>query len=91
LLILVYYEGIGLDREGQRRSKHRGRQHQSVIGRSSVTRDNAGKELSLAHDLKAATSDAIKKTASLFGIGLELYGGASVQPEPTVPIRGGGT
>jgi hypothetical protein len=47
-----------------------------AFGGSSVTRDNSGKEVSLADDLKAATSDAIKKTASLFGIGLELYGGA---------------
>ena len=47
-----------------------------AFGGSSVTRDNSGKEVALADDLKAATSDAIKKTASLFGIGLELYGGA---------------
>jgi hypothetical protein len=47
-----------------------------AFGGSSVTRDNSGKEVSLADDLKAATSDAIKKAASLFGIGLELYGGA---------------
>src|ERR1019366_4073288 len=61
-----------------------------AFGGSSVTRDNSGKEVSLADDLKSATSDAIKKTASLFGIGLELYGGASVQPEPTTHSRGGG-
>jgi Rad52/22 family double-strand break repair protein len=46
-----------------------------AFGGSSVTRDNSGKEVSLADDLKAGTSDAIKKTASLFGIGLEMYGG----------------
>jgi hypothetical protein len=45
-----------------------------AFGGSTVTRDNSGKEVSLADDLKAASSDAIKKTASLFGIGLELYG-----------------
>jgi hypothetical protein len=45
-----------------------------AFGGSAVTRDNSGKEVSLADDLKAASSDAIKKTASLFGIGLELYG-----------------
>ena len=32
--------------------------------------------MSIADDLKAATSDAIKKTASLFGCGLEMYGAA---------------
>ncbi len=53
-----------------------------AFGGSSVTRDNTGKEVSLADDLKAATSDAIKKTASLFGIGLELYGAAPASPAP---------
>jgi len=55
-----------------------------AFGGSTVTRDNSGKELSLADDLKAATSDAVKKTATLFGIGLELYGGAPArQPQRT--------
>src|SRR5580693_8457626 len=58
-----------------------------AFGGSSVTRDNSGKEVSLADDLKAATSDAIKKTASLFGIGLELYGGATAGPAPTSEER----
>ena len=53
-----------------------------AFGGSSVTRDNSGKEVSLADDLKAATSDAIKKTASLFGIGLELYGASPQAPVP---------
>ncbi len=53
-----------------------------AFGGSSVTRDNSGKEVSLADDLKAATSDAIKKTASLFGIGLELYCGAAAGQAP---------
>jgi hypothetical protein len=53
-----------------------------AFGGSSVTRENSGKEVSLADDLKAATSDAIKKTASLFGIGLELYGGATAAQAP---------
>jgi hypothetical protein len=47
-----------------------------AFGGSSVTRDSSGKEMSIADDLKAATSDAIKKTASLFGCGLEMYGAA---------------
>ena len=38
------------------------------------TGTNAGKAISLADDLKSAASDALKKCASLFGIGLDLYG-----------------
>ncbi len=53
-----------------------------AFGGSSVTRDNAGNDVSLADDLKSATSDAIKKTASLFGIGLELYRGAPAGQAP---------
>ena len=54
-----------------------------AFGGSSVTRDSSGKEMSIADDLKAATSDAIKKTASLFGCGLEMYGAApSASPRP---------
>ncbi len=48
-----------------------------AFGGSSVTRDNSGKEVSLADDLKSASSDCTKKCASLFGIALELYGGAT--------------
>ena len=48
-----------------------------AFGGSSVTRDNAGKEVSLADDLKAAASDCTKKCASLFGIGLEMYGASA--------------
>jgi hypothetical protein len=54
-----------------------------AFGGSSVTRDSSGKEMSIADDLKAATSDAIKKTASLFGCGLEMYGASpSASPRP---------
>ena len=45
------------------------------FGGSSVTKDNSGREVSIADDLKAAASDALKKAASLLGVGLELYGG----------------
>ena len=45
-----------------------------AFGGSSVTRDKDGRE-ALADTLKASASDALKKAASLFGIGLELYGG----------------
>jgi hypothetical protein len=35
--------------------------------------------VSLADDLKAAGSDALKKAASLLGVGLEMYGGQPVE------------
>ena len=38
-----------------------------------ATGENAGKPVSIGDDLKAAASDALKKCATLFGIGLELY------------------
>jgi hypothetical protein len=53
-----------------------------AFGGSTVTRDNSGKEVSLADDLKSASSDCTKKCASLFGIGLELYGGAPAGQAP---------
>jgi hypothetical protein len=45
-----------------------------AFGGSTVTKDGSGKELSLADDLKSASSDCLKKCASLLGVGLELYG-----------------
>jgi hypothetical protein len=47
------------------------------FGGSSITRDPEGRVVSIADDLKAAASDAIKKCASLLGVALEMYGGAS--------------
>ena len=44
-----------------------------AFGGSRITRDR-GKPISIADDLKAAGSDALKKAASLLGVGLELYG-----------------
>jgi len=44
------------------------------FGSSKITRvRETGEMVSLADDLKAAATDAIKKAASLFGIGLHLY------------------
>lgn len=54
-----------------------------AFGGSSITRDRDGRPLSIADDLKSAASDAIKKSASLLGVGLELYGGAAVELPPT--------
>ncbi len=52
-----------------------------AFGGSSVTRDRDGRPISIADDLKAAGSDALKKAASLLGVGLELYGGGGAVPE----------
>jgi len=65
----------------------------TAFGGTSITRDRNGKEVSIADDLKAAASDALKKAASLLGVALELYGGNPVAIEqrieagrvPTVP------
>ena len=51
-----------------------------AFGGTSITRDRDGRAVSIADDLKAAASDAIKKAASLLGVGLELYGGATPAP-----------
>ena len=52
------------------------------FGCSSITTNSkTGEIISLGDDWKAACSDAMKKTASLFGIGLHLYGaGKEEQP-----------
>jgi hypothetical protein len=44
------------------------------FGSSKITRDKNTKAIiSLADDLKAAATDALKKTATMFGVGLYLY------------------
>ena len=43
------------------------------FGSSDVKRDKQGNVLSVGDDLKAASSDALKKTASLLGLALDLY------------------
>jgi len=50
-----------------------------AFGGSSITRDREGRAVSIADDLKAAGSDALKKAASLLGVALHLYG-ASEEP-----------
>lgn len=57
----------------------------TAFGGSSVTIDREGRTVSLADDLKAAASDALKKCASLLGVGLELYSGKSGAAQP--PVR----
>ena len=53
----------------------------TAFGGSSITRDSSGNGVSIADDLKAASSDGLKKSASLFGIGLDLYRGAERHEE----------
>lgn len=43
------------------------------FGGSQIKRARDGTPLSVADDLKAAASDALKKCASLLGVGLDLY------------------
>ncbi len=53
----------------------------SAFGGALISFGNDGQPLSVGDDLKGAASDALKKSASMFGIGLELYGGrAGVEP-----------
>lgn len=44
------------------------------FGGSEVTRTRDGKVVSIADDLKAASTDALKKSATMLGVGLHLYG-----------------
>ncbi|PKN07049.1 MAG: hypothetical protein CVU73_14545 [Deltaproteobacteria bacterium HGW-Deltaproteobacteria-8] len=57
------------------------------FGSSSITRHKTTKEpVSIADDLKAAATDALKKCATLFGVALSLHGGkheARTQPAPS--------
>jgi hypothetical protein len=46
-----------------------------AFGGSSITVSRDGEVISIADDLKAAATDALKKAASLFGVGLHLHGG----------------
>jgi hypothetical protein len=70
-----------------------------AFGGSSVTTNNqTGEVISLADDLKAAATDALKKAASLLGVGLDLYSDAgyrtsnnvvhSVPPDPRQGLGG---
>jgi len=55
----------------------------TAFGSSRITRDNrTGNPVALGDDLKAASTDALKKAATLLGVGLSLYGGNVQQAEP---------
>jgi hypothetical protein len=53
------------------------------FGSSSITRaKNSGEIISLADDLKAASTDSMKKCATMFGVGLHLYSGHTPTSKP---------
>jgi len=65
-------------------------QRKMAFGSSELTKDKeSGEVLSLGDDLKAAATDALKKAATLFGVGLHLYedrkpqGAAKAEPTPS--------
>ena len=56
------------------------------FGGSSITRSrNDGSRVSLASDLKAASSDALKRCSMRLGLGLHLYTGATASPASNAP------
>jgi hypothetical protein len=64
----VIVHGV-LEAEGQ--AKH-------AFGGSGITTNKTtGEVISISDDMKAAATDALKKACSLFGIGLEMYAGAT--------------
>ncbi len=60
-----------------------------AFGTSQVTREReSGKAISLGDDLKAASTDAMKKCATFLGVGLHLYAEKPLGPRGAAP-RGG--
>jgi hypothetical protein len=57
-----------------------------AFGGSILTVDREGSVMSIADDLKAAASDALKKAASMLGVGLDLYGGSRRQEREEAPL-----
>lgn len=59
----------------------------TAFGGSAITKNrSSGEVLSIADDLKAAATDALKKAASLFGVGLHLYG-EDLHQQDAAPAR----
>lgn len=46
---------------------------------------NSGEAINLGDDIKAAATDALKKTATLLGVGLQLYRSDEPRPAPAPP------
>jgi hypothetical protein len=59
--------------------------YKQAFGGSELTRTRDGKVVSVADDLKAAATDALKKAATLLGVGLHLYGAEQVPDDVAVP------
>lgn len=59
-----------------------------AFGGSSITVSREGEVISIADDLKAAATDALKKAASLLGVGLHLY--SSDRTSEVAPQNGNG-
>lgn len=53
----------------------------TAFGGSTITVSREGELLSIADDLKAAATDALKKACSLLGVGLHLYAEPVGQPK----------
>jgi len=54
----------------------------TAFGGATITRDKKGAALDIGDDFKAAASDALKKAASLLGVGLHIYGLEPGRDEP---------
>lgn len=55
-----------------------------AFGGSELTRTRDGKVVSIADDLKSAATDALKKAATLLGVGLHLYAPEEPHTAPAV-------
>jgi hypothetical protein len=53
------------------------------FGSNKISTSKQGEVISIGDDLKAATSDCLKKCATLFGIGLHLYGAEKADEQPS--------
>jgi hypothetical protein len=61
-----------------------------AFGGASVARSREGLVVDLGDTAKAAASDALKKAASLLGVGLELHRGGAPMPATTTTTAGPG-
>jgi hypothetical protein len=59
-----------------------------AFGGASVTRSREGLVVDLGDTAKAAASDALKKAASLLGVGLELHRGGAPMPATSITTTG---
>jgi hypothetical protein len=58
------------------------------FGSNKISLSKAGEVISIGDDWKAAGSDSLKKCASLFGVGLHLYGAEKKEQPPEQPGKG---